>query len=75
MEDNVDLLNLTRESLSTWFKVLKAQNGRQALEVLANETVDVSLVVSDVMMPEMNGLELTAKVKSELNTPIYLSSC
>lgn len=64
VEDNVDLLNLTRESLSTWFKVLKAQNGRQALEVLANETVDV--IVSDVMMPEMNGLELTAKVKSDI---------
>lgn len=64
VEDNVDLLNLTRESLSTWFKVLKAQNGRQALELLANETVDV--IVSDVMMPEMNGLELTAKVKSDI---------
>ena len=64
VEDNVDLLNLTRESLSTWFKVLKAQNGRQALEVLANETVDV--IVSDVMMPEMNGLELTAKVKTDI---------
>ena len=64
VEDNVDLLNLTRESLSTWFKVLKAQNGRQALEVLAHETVDV--IVSDVMMPEMNGLELTAKVKTDV---------
>lgn len=65
VEDNVELLNLTRESLSVWFRVLRARNGREALEVLAQESVDV--IVSDVMMPEMNGLELCSKVKSELD--------
>ena len=49
VEDNVDLLNLTRESLAAWFRVLRASNGREALEVLAKENVDV--IVSDVMMP------------------------
>ena len=49
VEDNVDLLNLTRESLAEWFRVLRASNGREALEVLAKENVDV--IVSDVMMP------------------------
>lgn len=49
VEDNVDLLNLTRESLSVWFRVLKATNGIEALEVLSRESVDV--IVSDVMMP------------------------
>lgn len=65
VEDNVELLNLTRESLSAWFKVLKAHNGRQALEVLAKEVVDV--IVSDVMMPEMDGMELTERVKSDID--------
>lgn len=65
VEDNVELLNLTRESLSKWFRVLKAANGRKALEVLAQESVDV--IVSDVMMPEMDGLELCSKVKSEID--------
>lgn len=65
VEDNIELLNLTRESLSTWFKVLKAHNGRQALEVLATEVVDV--IVSDVMMPEMDGMELTERVKSDID--------
>ena len=31
VEDNVDLLNLTRESLAAWFRVLRASNGREAL--------------------------------------------
>lgn len=65
VEDNVELLNLTRESLSEWFRVLRASNGREALEVLTQENVDV--VVSDVMMPEMDGLELCSKVKSEIS--------
>ena len=65
VEDNVDLLNLTRESLAEWFRVLRASNGREALEVLAQENVDV--IVSDVMMPEMDGLELCCKVKSEIS--------
>ena len=65
VEDNVDLLNLTRESLAEWFRVLRASNGREALEVLAQENVDV--IVSDVMMPEMDGLELCSKVKSEIS--------
>ena len=65
VEDNVVLLNLTRESLAEWFRVLRASNGREALEVLAKENVDV--IVSDVMMPEMDGLELCSKVKSEIS--------
>ena len=65
VEDNVDLLNLTRESLAEWFRVLRASNGLEALEVLAQENVDV--IVSDVMMPEMDGLELCCKVKSEIS--------
>lgn len=65
VEDNVELLNLTRESLVEWFRVLKASNGREALEVLAKESVDI--IVSDVMMPEMDGLELCCKVKSNID--------
>lgn len=65
VEDNVDLLNLTRDALIPYFRVMKAKNGREALEVLQNESIDV--IVSDVMMPEMDGLELTAKVKANLD--------
>lgn len=65
VEDNVELLNLTRESLAKWFRVLKASNGREALKVLAKGNVDI--IVSDVMMPVMDGMELCDKVKSEIS--------
>lgn len=65
VEDNIELLNLTRESLSAWFRVLRACNGKEALEVMAQESVDV--IVSDVMMPVMDGLELCRSVKSDID--------
>lgn len=64
VEDNADLLNLTRESLSEWFRVFKASNGKEALKILSQESIDV--IVSDVMMPEMDGLELCGKVKGNI---------
>lgn len=66
VEDNVELLNLTRESLLVWFRVLKAANGLEALTILEQESVDV--IVSDVMMPEMDGLELCRRVKSNIDS-------
>lgn len=65
VEDNVDLLNVTQASLSEWYRVLTAGNGREALDVLAAENVDI--IVSDVMMPEMDGLELCNKVKTTID--------
>ena len=65
VEDNVELLEMTADSLQQWYRVLKARNGREALELLANEEVNV--IVSDIMMPEMDGLELCNKVKSDIN--------
>ena len=64
VEDNIELLNLTREALSVWFKVIRAGNGKEALEILAHQGVDV--IVSDIMMPEMDGLELCNHVKSDM---------
>jgi CheY-like chemotaxis protein len=66
VEDNVDLLNLTRESLAEWFRVLRASNGREALEVLAKENVDV--IVSDVMMPKISGFDMLDILRSTTET-------
>ena len=54
---------LERE-LSLHFKIRTAANGKEALRVLEEE--EISLVVSDVMMPEMNGFELCRTIKSQL---------
>ena len=45
------------------YDVLQAENGREALNLLAGNPVDV--VLTDVMMPEMNGLELLETVREK----------
>ncbi|NDV82824.1 two-component regulator propeller domain-containing protein [Bacteroides sp. 51] len=73
VEDNIDLLNLTSESLNEWFHILKAHNGKEALEILSGESPDV--IVSDIMMPDMDGLELCSRIKEDIlysHIPIVL---
>ncbi len=62
VEDNNDLLMLMRTLLSRKYRVVTAQNGVEALEIIRQQEPD--LIVSDVMMPEMDGNELTRCVKS-----------
>lgn len=64
VEDNEELLAVMYRLLSREYRILKAMNGRQALEIMQNE--DVTLVVSDVIMPEMGGIELTKQIKTNL---------
>ncbi len=68
VEDNAELLKLTTRSLSKWFRTRKAANGQQALDLLAADGCDVDVVVSDVMMPVMDGLELCRRVKEDIAT-------
>lgn len=62
VEDNTELLMLMKQLLSSKYRTLTASNGKEALEILVKN--DVDLVVSDVMMPEMDGNELTEKIKT-----------
>lgn len=61
-EDSEDLRQLTMETLASEFSVVGAENGAVAWEELGKRRFDV--VVSDLMMPEVDGLELTAKIKA-----------
>ncbi|MBT9907369.1 response regulator [Bacteroides fragilis] len=65
VEDNPDMLAFVRKQLTTEYSVLTAMNGIEALAVLDNHYVN--LVVSDVMMPQMDGFELCKTIKSDLN--------
>ncbi len=67
VEDNAELLKLTAESLSEWFRTRRAANGRKALDLLQEEDCDVDVIVCDVMMPVMDGLELCRRVKQDIN--------
>lgn len=64
VDDNADFLHFLSESLGKLYHVLKATNGKQALGVLEKE--DIDLVVSDVMMPEMDGVELCKAIKTDI---------
>ena len=73
VEDNIELLMLMRSLLAQKYYVTTAKNGVEALEIINNEELD--LIISDVMMPEMDGNELTQQVKGDPNTshlPIIL---
>lgn len=62
VDDNNELLMLMKQLLKSQYHVLTASNGVKALEIMASN--DLDLVISDVMMPEMDGWELTEKVKT-----------
>jgi signal transduction histidine kinase/ligand-binding sensor domain-containing protein/DNA-binding response OmpR family regulator len=65
IEDNEELLSLMNKLLSRDYQVFTATNGKEGITVIENENVD--LVVSDVMMPEMDGIEFTKYVKGVID--------
>lgn len=73
VEDNVELLMLMQHLFSRHYQVKTATNGEEALKIIAESELD--LIVSDVMMPVMDGHELTRRVKGTPDTshlPIIL---
>lgn len=65
VDDNEEILEFLTTDLGEKYNILKAHNGKEALDILAAETVQ--LVVSDVMMPVMDGFELCRFIKSDLH--------
>ncbi|MDR1091030.1 MAG: substrate-binding domain-containing protein, partial [Prevotella sp.] len=74
VEDDPDVRSFLRKELSDNFEVRVVENGKEAISIL-NEGSDVTLIVSDVLMPEMNGFELSNKLKTNIafsHIPIIL---
>ncbi len=65
VEDNAEMNKFLVRQLSESYKVLTAANGVEALKILQESIIN--LIISDVMMPEMDGLELCDTVKTELD--------
>lgn len=61
VEDNRDMCRYICSVLSPYYNTLEANNGVEALEILEHYHVD--FIISDLMMPEMDGLQLSKKVK------------
>lgn len=65
VEDQVDMRQFIAKELSEIYRVLEAVNGKEAVNVLKGNTVN--LIISDVMMPVMDGFELCNVVKNDVN--------
>ncbi len=66
IEDNDELRAFGKEVLQEEYRILEADNGRAGIEIAREHLPD--LIVSDIMMPELNGLDLCAALKSDIRT-------
>ena len=70
-DDDVDIVSALKIYLSNEdYKIYTAFTGKQALDFVREH--DIDLVLMDVMMPEMDGIEATAKLREEYNIPVIL---
>jgi PAS domain S-box-containing protein len=65
-DDNVDMRDYVERLLSANWDVLRASNGKEALEIAVRECPE--LIISDVMMPEMDGFELLRALRANVET-------
>ncbi len=66
VDDTPDIIRLVHNALRTHFKVISAEDGAKGLEMALRE--QPSLVVADLMMPGIDGLELTRRLRAEERT-------
>lgn len=71
VDDDINILNLVGIHLSEQgYKIFKAKNGHEALHILKKENCHLAVV--DVMMPFMNGYELTKEIRHQFTIPVIL---
>ncbi len=72
-EDDEDIIQLLRLYLEKEnLEVIAANDGKRALEIIQGEKID--LIVLDIMLPKINGYEITKMVRSEFDIPILILS-
>jgi signal transduction histidine kinase/ligand-binding sensor domain-containing protein/DNA-binding response OmpR family regulator len=65
VEDEDEIREYIKNELASEYKIMESSNGKKALELALTESPD--LIISDVMMPEMDGITLARKVKQNIN--------
>ncbi len=73
VEDNADIRQYIADSFSEDFSILQAENGEEGVQLAKAHVPDI--IVSDIMMPKLNGIQLTRQLKDDIRTshvPIIL---
>lgn len=65
VEDEDEIRHYLRDELSSEYHIKESRNGKEALECVLKDKPD--LIISDVMMPEMDGITLSRKIKQNIN--------
>jgi DNA-binding response OmpR family regulator len=66
VDDDQAILELLKDMLRPFYTIIVARNGIEAWQILGNRRID--LVVSDIMMPEMDGIELCTRIRENFDT-------
>ncbi|MCP4441296.1 MAG: response regulator [Aureispira sp.] len=75
VEDNSEMRNFVGSLLLPYYHLLTASNGKKALELLESNKNQINLIISDIMMPEMDGFEFLEQLKAHdsfRNIPIVM---
>ena len=64
VEDNKEILDFVGKELRAKYNIRRALNGQEAIDIMLKE--NIHLVISDIMMPVMNGIDLCKRVKTDL---------
>ena len=73
VDDDNEIRNLLEIYLSNeGFDIVKANDGQEALDIVEKE--DIRLIVLDVMMPKLDGIEVCKRIRHKLNIPILMLS-
>lgn len=73
VDDEAEIRNLLEIYLSNeGYEVIKASNGEEAIEIVNSK--DIKLIVLDVMMPKMDGIETCKRIREKMNIPILMLS-
>lgn len=75
VEDHPEIRNFIHSILNLDYNVLTAPNGLEGLNILQNNPESIDLIISDVMMPQMDGFEMLEAIKADKNwqhTPVIM---
>lgn len=68
VDDDDDILNLIKFIFEDDYNIFLAKNGKDALRIFADKEID--LIITDCVMPEVDGVELIRKIRKESKVPI-----